>query len=133
MKYTPVFEPLSMEECLPSFKHGTTTRTHRDSVRFERYIPTPDSWSPSFFITGRQFVLATVYLRKDEFGRFWVRICFWGDDDIGMEKDWYPLSSGDHPEARKKAHQLFHEQRKWVQGLETVSMVQLKELGFGRG
>lgn len=77
----------------------------------DRKIPSNDNWCPTFddgTVEGSVHVLSSNELR----------ICFWGNDDTGMELD-LPLSLEE-----------YQRWNKWISNLSFVSMDMLLNLGF---
>lgn len=87
---------------------------------FKRTI---DDWCPNYNIESDARVsgLVEVSLLK-LFDGDW-RVCVWGADDLGMEKD---FEKDFYPKAKDVAFDCFLT----VIGMETVDMPQLKKLGF---
>lgn len=51
------------------------------------FLPTQDDWHPNFLRnTVRIRVYESLFVRKSVLC-YWARICVWGNDDCGMEKD----------------------------------------------
>lgn len=59
-------------------------------------------------------------------GRYFVRICFWGGDDLGRDRD---FATDDLAEAQR----TFEERASWLAGLTSVSLRLLREEGFVNG
>lgn len=76
-----------------------------------RHIPTNDDWYPTYddgTVVGGVHVLSSLELR----------ICFWGNDDCGMELD-MPLTIDD-----------YERWNKWLSQLSYIDMDTLLSLGF---
>lgn len=54
-------------------------------TRFE-YRPTKDNWYPNF---KNNRVRVTIHTFQKYQGKIWHRVCVWGSDDCGMEKDFH--------------------------------------------
>lgn len=124
-------------------------RKQKIRMRSERYIPTAEDWSPPYFLDsagkkieenrdtleyamvhGTVMIMPPSMTRKPR-GRelkvseshWFVRICFWGNDDSGIEKDFY---FPDHESALEQYNRL-------VTYLGRISIVcrwDLLDLGF---
>lgn len=97
---------------------------------FRRQVPTPDDWSPTIVTDrGERVVDGLAFL--DDYpgragGRYFVRICFWGGDDLGRDRD---FATDDLAEAQR----TFEERASWLAGLTSVSLRLLREEGFVNG
>ena len=92
----------------------------------EKLIPTPDDWYPAILIDGAPFVQGKVFIDDDPLDtkhRFFFRICFWGNDDFGMEWDLYTNDLG---AAEREYDRWF----KWLASQSIISVDSLKLLGF---
>lgn len=104
----------------------------RREVKSTRLVPTADDWYPSLdggFAEGTVMMFLDPYAshtsQKREWceGMFFVRICFWGGDDTGIERDFYCVSLG-------AAKHLYNRWVKWLGALAIVERDDLKLLGF---
>lgn len=90
---------------------------------YKRDVPTPDEWYPTHIAEdGSRFACGSVFLEKRNPGA-WVRICFWGDDDFGIEKDteFKTLDEG---------IEYYHKNVRWMSKLAFASWKDLLKLGF---
>lgn len=88
------------------------------------YKETTDDWYPSYKIKDTSIKLVEVAFTKTgqdpkNFKGEW-RVCVWGADDCGMERDYQG------PETETECWNMFLQ----VIGLKDVTMKKLKELGF---
>ena len=109
-----------------------------------KWIPTADDWHGNYLIdaqgnesmSGTPMVKAKVMMhlprkipkwvkRKDmhEYTHWFVRICFWGNDDLGIEQDAYL------PTQELAIHQ-YNQWIKYVSNLSIASRENLLQLGF---
>ena len=77
---------------------------------------TTDDWCPSYKTTSSDQFVEVTFNKLDPLGLEW-RVCAWGEDDMGMEKDFL---------TEKEAWNCFLE----VIGLEDVTVEALQKLGF---
>lgn len=101
----------------------------------ERHVPTTDDWYPTVdgMVRGKVFLQEFIqpqlarmakFLGKPESEiKFWVRVCFWGGDDFGIEMDTY------FP-ADKAAFEFYHRKIKWLGNLAVANHSDLLEFGF---
>lgn len=115
---------------------GEAAQASRQFYRYSRFVPTADWWAPSYFIDG-----AGVQLGRDEGytdtleyamvkgmvmlhpplvneSEWFVRICFWGNDDMGVEKDAY---FPDEESAKEQYH-------RWVTYLNNIAIACWRDL-----
>lgn len=95
---------------------------------FMRLVPTDDEWCPCIFEHGKPHVKATLMIRSpghlhNNREQWLVSISFWGDDDLGIEKEQYFDSD-------KEAFACYHELEDWLEALENADMKELLEQGF---
>lgn len=85
--------------------------------RLTAYKPTRDNWFPSYTMTSPNIghLVEVTYFSLP----VGSRVCVWGADDFGMEKD-FP------PEQSKESLDLFHDILSW----EYVDISALRECGF---
>lgn len=94
--------------------------------KFERAnIPTPEDWYPSI---QDQYVDGAIIQRLDPFKQkddkpYWLRICFWGGDDFGMEQDFFF-------ETAEETERAFAHWQAWMVSLALVEKSALRILGF---
>lgn len=94
-----------------------------------RHIPTPDDWYPTLeggLVEGSVRMFLDPYTSREREwceGMFFVRICFWGGDDTGIERDFYCASID-------SARALYNRLVKWLGAIAVVSRDDLKKLGF---
>jgi hypothetical protein len=81
------------------------------------YRPTKDDWCPNF---DNNLVRVTLHTCMVNNGKMWHRVCVWGDDDCGMEKDFHGK------ETKKDAVKLY----KYLLSLPHIEKKILKGLGF---
>jgi hypothetical protein len=114
----------------------------------QRYIPTADDWYPCFFLDasgkeivhclgeqwetyedrrnkGASMVLGTVYLthRRILNNRCFVRVHLWGNDDTGIEQDWYC-------DTVEEGLAIYDRWVKWLTNLSVACRHELLRLGF---
>lgn len=90
--------------------------------RLTRRVPTPEDWAP----THRDgTVRGSVYLGLEwqRPGRWSVILCFWGEDDHGMERVTRYLDED-------AAAALYQREAAWLCGLALVQQATLRALGF---
>lgn len=101
----------------------------------KRTIPTAGDWYPPIFLTkeGKEitgweedarekyewFVTGTIYLRKN-----WVRVCFWGGDDHGIERD-------RHFQTEEQAEAFYERAVEWLSNVAIADEYMLRSVGFG--
>jgi len=86
-----------------------------------RHIPTPDDWYPT---AKDGTVRSSVMIDKRyKCCGYWGRICFWGDDDFGLEVDKYFDKSSE-------AKAWFKRQSKWLNNLAIICQDDLIKMGF---
>ena len=127
-------------------------RKHQEGVQYrsEKFIPTADDWFPCFFIdangkelkswenenweSGAPMVQATVMMnepiglrrsakRYSLQDQWFVRICIWGNDDTGIEKDFYFKT-------REEAFEQYHRLVSFMNNLVIAQRNELLKLGF---
>lgn len=90
-------------------------------MRVEMFKPVLDDWHPNYKINqgtpSERDVVRVVYLKLPSKKSLW-RVCVWGNDDTGMEKDFT-----DSEEARKAFLK--------VAILDSVSRTTFLQMGFG--
>ncbi len=79
--------------------------------------PTRDDWCGNF--PGNQ-VQVSIYCNNEYEGEIWHRVCVWGNDDCGLEQDFF----GEDQE--EKALEVYAK----VMNLDYVDFKILKEMGF---
>jgi hypothetical protein len=90
---------------------------------YTRNVPTPDDWYPAHIDkAGGWFAEGTVFLEKKHPGG-WVRVCFWGDDDFGIEKDMFF-------DTLDEALECYHREVRWLSRLAMASWRDLLKIGF---
>lgn len=91
-------------------------------MRVDVYKETKDDWYPEFQLTDGTKLVRVSFTQTGpdpkKFNGEW-RVCVWGDDDCGMERDY----QGDQ---ETECWNMFLE----VIGLKTVDVGILKKLGF---
>jgi hypothetical protein len=95
----------------------------RNRYNYERYIPTPDDWYPSFLRDDGVFAWGRVSMRKLTAGTL-VRVSFWGNDDFFIERE-------HRLENFESAISLYESLVRWMANLAYVSWKDLYKLGFG--
>lgn len=132
---------------LARIARGEAAQADRQFYRYSRFVPTADWWAPSYFIDGAgvqrgrdegyvdtfeyAMVKGTVMLHppprmSPPRGRqltvseshWFVRICFWGNDDMGVEKDAY------FPD-KESAKEQYH---RWVTYLNNIAIACWRDL-----
>ena len=99
-----------------------TLRESDVNAKIEVYKPTKEDWHGSFRIQWQGEVMlvrvSTFPMRpwSGNLKKLW-RVCVWGDDDCGMEKDFL------HPDEAKRAFD-------YIVGLEYVNRIDLFNIGF---
>lgn len=94
-----------------------------------RFVPTPDDWAPTIVTDqGERVARGKVFWDDDPrvSPRYFVRVCFWGDDDLGRDKD---FKTDDFYAARAE----YEKWAGWLLGLENVTFMGLASLGFVNG
>ena len=121
--------------------------------RSSRFIPTSDDWSPCHYINeqGQPFNIdwnarqsddwrsyamvegtvmchppsgiSRVGKRHPEDTQWFVRTCFWGNDDTGIERDLYF-------ETREEAVEQYHRWVGWLNKIVVIQKYELLKLGF---
>jgi len=91
-----------------------------------RRVPTPDDWAPTIVTeTGERVVDGMVFF--DDYPnaelRYFVRVCFWGGDDLGRDHD---FATNDVVKAGRE----FRKWREWLENLTSITLAELKALGF---
>jgi len=79
--------------------------------------PTRDNWCPNF---PNNQVTVTIFCNAIHEGNIWHRVCVWGDDDLGMERDFFG------EEQEQDALDLYGR----VMNLDYVDFRHLKKMGF---
>lgn len=98
-------------------------------AEFKCQVSTPDDWAPTVITeTGERVVDAKVFLddRPRDPKRYFVRICFWGGDDLGRDHDFF---TNDLAEAQTEYDRWFS----FLVKLRCVTLAELKDLGFVNG
>lgn len=85
--------------------------------RVEQYKPTQDDWCPNF---PNNTVVVSLLTNMKFDGKVWHRVSVWGNDDCGMEREFYTKA------ARDEARRVYEE----VIALPYVNMRTLKTMGF---
>lgn len=107
------------------------------AYRSERFIPTADDWYPCYFEDEHHnspSVKGTVMLGppsgRSRMGpihdgdfKWFVRICIWGNDDTGIERDFYF-------EDKEDAVEQYHRLVGWMGNLVVAQRYELLKLGF---
>lgn len=83
----------------------------------QKMKPTTDNWCPNF--PNNQVRVRIICNMNDE-GKVWHRVCVWGNDDCGMERDF----TGEFGERDALACYAR------VMNLDYVNFKPLKEMGF---
>lgn len=91
--------------------------------RIEKMMRTSDDWHPNF--PGEYVRVNFIKLRPGCAGQFLggYRVCVWGDDDEGMEKD-FLVEHMPWKKAKREAYTLYHSLK------EPITKQGLKALGF---
>jgi len=98
------------------------TATERVTRRYSRHVPTPDDWYPTWANgTAKGSVIQNPPWR----GTILVRMCFWGADDFGLEKDFLFAE-----EDSFGATQRFESLKRQLDGMAIVTQEALREMGF---
>lgn len=85
---------------------------------------TPDQYEAGAYVLGTVYrYLEALEASKDHSVRFMIRVCFWGDDDTGMERDTYYAT----PE---QAEEAYFAAIGWMSRLAVVSRAGLSSIGF---
>lgn len=103
--------------------------------RYDRSVPTAEDWYPTCegMVKGTVFLQENIQPRLAEFSKFlgksesevkfWVRVCFWGGDDFGIEMDTYfPTDTA--------AFNFYHQKVKWLDNLGIANHTDLCKIGF---
>lgn len=88
--------------------------------RVEKMKFTDDNWCPNYKHNMVQVSLMTDMEDFSKENSVWHRVCVWGNDDCGMEKDFFGK------ETKNDAEVCFAK----VINLDRVNMKDLKEMGF---
>lgn len=83
----------------------------------EKFKPTTDDWCPNF--DGNK-VRVRIMCNMEHNGKIWHRVCVWGMDDCGLERDFFGISQ------EKDALEVYAR----VMNLDFVNFAPLKEMGF---
>ena len=105
--------------------------------RIDIFKPTTHDWAPSYKADKHVGLLVRVSLMTDMVmgkfnkgkiteGRIWHRVCVWGADDFGMEKDFEQGKDLTPDPSREQALDCFLS----VISLERVNPSDLRALGF---
>jgi hypothetical protein len=92
--------------------------------RKERYVKTINEWYPNF---ENDMVHGTAMLLAPYKENILVRLCYWGADDIGIEKDFnYDATKQGYKDANKKYQEL----KKELLDIKIVDKYKLLKEGF---
>jgi len=98
-----------------------------------RRVLTYDNWSPNFdenfveikcFVDGYTREKSRTHPNWNGETTYYCRICIWGGDDTGREKDFIT-------ESFEEAMQFYKKWIKWMGELSVIGFVELRLLGFG--
>ncbi len=95
-------------------------RDPKNHLRYKRMVPTPDRWYPTF---EGGFVCVSVILTTLVWKTPSLRVCAWGGDDFGMERD-------EFFDTRKEALRVWKRRGTWVAAWGMIDKKTLAQLGF---
>jgi hypothetical protein len=106
---------IAVDDHTKKFKHYT----------WSKMVKTTDDWCPSYendMVEGKVFITPPPYSKNIA-----VRFCYWGNDDLGMEKDHY---FPDTKEGYKEALKKYKEFKEQLNNATVITFDALKADGF---
>jgi hypothetical protein len=82
-----------------------------------KFKPTRDNWCPNY---SNNQVRVRIMCNMENKGKIWHRVCIWGMDDLGLERDFFGAAQ------EKDALVVYGR----VMNLDYVDFKPLKEMGF---